>query len=391
MGMDSDYYVAYALNDDQFEVPSKVFYYSGPDFHFVPLEDTVLQMSVENLDSLTVPIPQRGRVMEPNPSTPELEVFLHWCQDLALVMEVREDENLIACLRKAAQKPEQMWTLRRHRREPSQVSLRQGERFLSINSDGLVVLSSEESFWEIKEGMLCMALNETDFFLMPKAEGEEDLIAAESVKDMKWSFTEVAARRGRSCKTMSVEVQRRISQLTGTSPFSGSPAMLLEPPKTEEEVEEPADGKPKADLGRPLTEADRLSMVIQDIDYETSVVPQGAYCLDQSHVFVESKRFRGLGSTEALSLSSYVHYRPPASIGRRRALARADCQFVASLDPLEEDLPKGCWAVREHPTHVTLRHLGWQGYVAFHVPGTRKFGGVYFGYGQKLFELPFML
>merc|ERR1712064_170064 len=99
---------------------------------------------------------------------------------------------------------------------------------------------------EIKEGMLCMALNETDFFLMPKAEGEEDLIAAESVKDMKWSFTEVAARRGRSCKTMSVEVQRRISQLTGTSPFSGSPAMLLEPPKTEEEEEEeeeePADG-----------------------------------------------------------------------------------------------------------------------------------------------------
>ena len=45
MGMDSDYYVAYALNDDQFEVPSKVFYYSGPDFNFVPLEEVVLSLS----------------------------------------------------------------------------------------------------------------------------------------------------------------------------------------------------------------------------------------------------------------------------------------------------------------------------------------------------------
>ena len=40
---------------------------------------------------------------------------------------------------------------------------------------------------------------------------------------------------------------------------------------------------------------------------------------------------------------------------------------------------------------VTLRSLQWLGYVFYHVPGTRDFGSVYVGTGEKNMDLPFML
>lgn len=40
---------------------------------------------------------------------------------------------------------------------------------------------------------------------------------------------------------------------------------------------------------------------------------------------------------------------------------------------------------------VSLRSLLWLGYVFFHVPGTRKYGSVYFGNGEKNLDLCFML
>ena len=40
---------------------------------------------------------------------------------------------------------------------------------------------------------------------------------------------------------------------------------------------------------------------------------------------------------------------------------------------------------------VTLRSLHWIGFSFFHVPGTRKYGSVYFGLGTKNLDLPFML
>jgi radial spoke head protein 9 len=40
---------------------------------------------------------------------------------------------------------------------------------------------------------------------------------------------------------------------------------------------------------------------------------------------------------------------------------------------------------------VVLRSLLWQGYVFFHVPGTRSYGSCYFGNGEKNLDLPFML
>lgn len=143
-----------------------------------------------------------------------------------------------------------------------------------------------------------------------------------------------------------------------------------------------------------LTELDHLAQVVQEIDFDSAVVPKGAYALNEVHQVVPSTDFRGLDFSEAVSLTSYLHFRPPTSVAKLRALARDDVQFYSNfLDPLDEDLPKGCWAVRKDPSTCTisLRSLSWPGYVAFHIPGTAKFGGLYFGYAQKNRDLPFLL
>jgi len=190
------------------------------------------------------------------------------------------------------------------------------------------------------------------------------------------------------------EVAEKILALGLEKPFTGTADKSIEPvAEGDPPPEEEADGE-QADKPAKLTEADRLAQVVTEIDFDTAVVPKGSYALNETHVVVPSTDFKGLGATEASSLAKYVHFRPPASIAALRALARTDAEFYANfLDPLETDLPKGCWAVRQDPsaTLVTLRSLSWPGYVAFHVPGTTKYGGTYFGYAQKSRDLPFML
>merc|ERR1712118_152939 len=140
-----------------------------------------------------------------------------------------------------------------------------------------------------------------------------------------------------------------------------------------------------------VTELDQLAQVVAEIDFDSAVVPKGAYALNEVHSVVPNVDFNGLGASEALKLDQYLHFRPPTSVAKLRALARNDVQFYGNfLDAASDDLPNGCWACRKDPSNsvVTLRSLSWPGYVAFHVAGTKKFGGLYFGYAQKNRDLP---
>lgn len=183
----------------------------------------------------------------------------------------------------------------------------------------------------------------------------------------------------------------RIIDIGIDTPFVGDPTMVIEPPADADAIPDPDAydaEKPK------LTELERLTQVVQEIDFDTAVVPKGAYALNEAHAVVPSCDFKGLGLSEATDVKQYVHYRPPTSVASLRALARTDMEFFSNfLDPLEGDLPKGCWAIRQDSStsFVTIRSLIWPGYIAFHVPTTAKHGGLYFGYGQKNRDLPFIL
>jgi len=189
----------------------------------------------------------------------------------------------------------------------------------------------------------------------------------------------------------------KIIELGADRPFTGvtTEPLQLAAAAGELEGEEgaPADGDAQKG-GKVLTELERLTQVVQEIDFDTAAVPKGSYALNEAHVVVPSSDFKGLGLSQAASLDSYVHFRPPISVACLRAMAHTDAQFYANfLDQLKDDLPKGCWAVRQDPSVslVTLRSLNWPGYVAYHTPCTTKFGGVYFGYAQKCRDLAFIL
>jgi len=177
------------------------------------------------------------------------------------------------------------------------------------------------------------------------------------------------------------EVGEAVSMLQLTTPLTGIPSAALEF----------AGG----DAPLKLTELDRLALLVQEIDFDTAAVPKGAYSLNEAQVVVPNSAFKGLEPGKATLLQNYVHFRPPASVVSLKAQASDDLQFQSNfLDPLSEDLPKSCWAVRQEPEKsalVTLRSLMWPGYSAFHVPGTGKFGGVYFGYASKINDLAFLL
>lgn len=185
----------------------------------------------------------------------------------------------------------------------------------------------------------------------------------------------------------------RILALGVSKIFTGVPSTLLEAPVDPDAAADP-DAPEGGEPTIPLTEADRLSQMVQEVDFDTAVVPKGAYALNENHLVVPSSAFKGLGLTESKSVDNYVHFRPPTSVACLKALAKTDVQFFFNfLDPLKDDLPKGCWAARQDPSValVTLRSLAWPGYVSYHVPGSTKFGGLYFGYGQKNRDLPFIL
>mmetsp|Transcript_49412 Transcript_49412/g.105188 ORF Transcript_49412/g.105188 Transcript_49412/m.105188 type:complete len:268 (+) Transcript_49412:186-989(+) len=174
------------------------------------------------------------------------------------------------------------------------------------------------------------------------------------------------------------DIAAKIASLNLTTPLEGDPSAAL----------------PSFGGGAPLTELMRLSTMIEAIDADTAVVPKGAYSLNENNIIVANSSFQGLPNGEATSLAKYVHLRPATDPGALRAAARSDAEYYSNfLDGLDADLPKQCWTVRqEMPTApVTIRSLSWPGYTAFHVPGSTKFGGVYFGYGQKVRDLPFLM
>lgn len=264
---------------------------------------------------------------------------------------------------------------------------------------GLTILRSNEKYDKIylwgkifgqkADYYIAYGLRDSDFEFPSK-----DFYVAMEGKGVEGTEPPIAEFEFKPLNRLTEEIADRIIALGVDKVFTGVPTTLLEPPADPDAADPPPEGTELPPSPPPLTEADRLSQVVQEVDFDSAAVPKGAYALNEAHLVVPSSDFKGLGLTEAKSLASYVHFRPPTSVACLRALARTDVQFYSNfLDPLQEDLPKGCWAVRQDPSVslVTLRSLTWPGYVSYHIPGTTKFGGLYFGYGQKNRDLPFIL
>lgn len=143
-----------------------------------------------------------------------------------------------------------------------------------------------------------------------------------------------------------------------------------------------------------IKEEDRMSAVIAEIDSESRIVPRGAFVKSPTGQIYENRSFEGLAVSEAAKLCNYMHFREAKCLHEKSLLQRASLdKSLDFMDVIEEDVPMGSWSLQFERGSglVNLRSLLWNGYVFFHVPGTRRYGSVYVGTGEKNLDLPFML
>jgi len=146
----------------------------------------------------------------------------------------------------------------------------------------------------------------------------------------------------------------------------------------------------------PVRESQRLAYLVSKIDIDTAVVPAGSYVLNELHEVTPGLAFKGLTWDQATdkSFKFYQHFRPATDMSALRVAARDDVEFHSNfLDTLDTDIPSGSWVLRVDAaqSYVHLRSLLWPGYVSYHAPGTRFFGGMYIGTCEKSIDLPFLL
>lgn len=143
-----------------------------------------------------------------------------------------------------------------------------------------------------------------------------------------------------------------------------------------------------------VTEEKRLSALVATIDGDVAVAPRGAYSRSPTGKVELNPSFEGLSLADAKKLKSYFHLRTPLhQVKKTLAEQAALDKSVDFLDSLADDIPEGSWSVQleRGSSVVVLRSLLWPGLVAYHVPGTRKFGYVYSGAASKNLDLAFML
>ncbi|KAM3137738.1 hypothetical protein pb186bvf_010158 [Paramecium bursaria] len=151
-------------------------------------------------------------------------------------------------------------------------------------------------------------------------------------------------------------------------------------------------------------EVDRLSYIVQAIEFDCAIVPVGAFRLTPTHELRYNDSFQGLNQQQARDLNNFQHYRAPTDQDKKELIcnfheiifkiARDDALFHYNfLDPLSIDEPKGQWNIQSDSSknYITVRNLQWPGFIGYHIANTPAFGYVYFGDGIKNIDLGFQL
>eukprot|EP00771_Trimastix_marina_P003543 gnl/Trimastix_PCT/482.p1 GENE.gnl/Trimastix_PCT/482~~gnl/Trimastix_PCT/482.p1 ORF type:complete len:373 (+),score=123.44 gnl/Trimastix_PCT/482:53-1171(+) len=164
----------------------------------------------------------------------------------------------------------------------------------------------------------------------------------------------------------------------------------------EENGEEEEGGAPRGGkkvITHRYTEDQRLAVMVSQLDYCAAVVPRGFLTMNATHHIIQNRLYAGLCKREALTMESYLHQREPENTEQRAVLDTEGLDRVHDfLDPIDEDIPKGCWALHYEPgsSVVVLNHLLWPGFSLVMRPDTPQWGRVYFGTGVQNVDFAFM-
>ena len=179
--------------------------------------------------------------------------------------------------------------------------------------------------------------------------------------------------------------------------FIGNPDIILE--KYEVEKNNNLDDELTEGNFKPLTrkknmtETDRLSYVVRAIDRDTSVVPVGGYKMLPINEIRRNDLFEGINSEDLGKIEKYLHFRPVENQEKIDKINMGKAVFDFDfLDSISDDSIKDTWSIQLDSTKTTcsIRSLVWPGYLAYCKANSDQFGGVYFGYGIKNVDIPFM-
>ena len=179
--------------------------------------------------------------------------------------------------------------------------------------------------------------------------------------------------------------------------FIGNPDIILE--KYESGNASNFDEENEGDSFKPklrkknMTETDRLSYVVRAIDRDTSVVPVGGYKMLPINEIRRNDLFEGINSEDLGKIEKYLHFRPVENQEKIDKINMGKAVFDFDfLDSISDDPIKDTWSIQldSNKTTCLLRSLVWPGYFAYCKANSDQFGGVYFGYGIKNVDIPFM-
>lgn len=174
------------------------------------------------------------------------------------------------------------------------------------------------------------------------------------------------------------EFEKVIVKADGVSPFVHVDEFLRE------QIKIPTNG---------ITELDRLSYVVHQVDDDCSIVPMGAVKKTPLNEVRKNEAFKGLKADQAFDVSNYVHFRAPMLKKNVELNIRKEGIYNhAFLDNASEDLPKGGWTVMKDTLGKTavLRSKLWPGAYTYHKFNSQNYGSVYIGNGIKALDIPFM-
>lgn len=143
---------------------------------------------------------------------------------------------------------------------------------------------------------------------------------------------------------------------------------------------------------RGLTELDRLSFVVQQIEHDCQIVPKGALKMTPLNELRKNEAFRGLKLDQASKVENYYHFRAP--VLKKNVELNQMREGVYNndfLDNASEDLPAHHWSVHKDTlgSLAVLRSKLWAGFYAYHKVNSSIFGALYVGTGCKNRDAPF--
>ena len=141
-----------------------------------------------------------------------------------------------------------------------------------------------------------------------------------------------------------------------------------------------------------LTEGDRLSYVVRKIDSETSIVPVGSVKLLPNKELRLNDNFEGLTKEEVADLNMFCHFRKIRTQDKVESVLTGKAVFEFDfLDSVDNHVYWSLQVDEGTGTVANIRSLVWPGYYFYHVANTKRYGGVYYGYGIKNEDINFLI